>query len=39
MADIDQVNAAVSNYDLVFICGGMGGGTGGRSHAVVAKAR
>lgn len=38
MADIDQVNAAVSNYDLVFICGGLGGGTGTGAMPVVAKA-
>ncbi|MGC8587385.1 MAG: cell division protein FtsZ [Candidatus Micrarchaeia archaeon] len=36
-ASAAEISAAISGYDLIFLCAGMGGGTGGGSAPIIAK--
>ncbi|MCL5440457.1 MAG: cell division protein FtsZ [Candidatus Marsarchaeota archaeon] len=37
-ADIEEIRDAIRGYDMIFLCAGMGGGTGTGSAPVIAKA-
>ncbi len=36
-ASLPEIKEAISNYDLIFVCAGMGGGTGGGAAPVIAR--